>query len=424
MKKYKIDSISKYLKVLEENNISNYIYRGQNEPYFSIEASGFRPYMGGWNSDMIYDMPYVHTAFHDRVIGQLSSDEKKYFLAFCQHHGIPTNLVDVSYSPLVALFFACDGKGERKFTLSEFIGDKSIDDFEKDTSYHSIFIHNLINQAKKPFYSPFGQIYMLIKERLVNITDIIVELNDKNLFEELLVDEMLILKTFAVIKEHFKTIKSTTINNWLRNILTQYVEICEQQGMGLFSDELYLSIKSILLKGLNDITYEDIVGILGESYSKAELFQKFFNDEQLEEEKLNNTDIASLYTAILIETLDALKNAPIKTNIELDILFTYQPPQLFKRISSQQSFFIYQPYLYTNDGVYDYCELNIQSITPDIIVEIDNYSNILKELNLLGIDNGTIYGDIDNIAKSVLSSYGKLLKVWCKIKYWITLKDV
>lgn len=47
MKKYKVDSISKYLAVLEENNISNYIYRGQNEPYFSIEASGFRPYMGG-----------------------------------------------------------------------------------------------------------------------------------------------------------------------------------------------------------------------------------------------------------------------------------------------------------------------------------------------------------------------------------------
>lgn len=376
MKKYKVDSISKYLAVLEENNISSYIYRGQNEPYFSIEASGFRPYMGGWSSDMIYDMPHVHAAFHDRVIGQLSSDEKKYFLAFCQHHGIPTNLVDVSYSPLVALFFACDGKGERKFTLSEFIGDKSIDDFEKDTSYHSIFIHNLINQDKKPFYSPFGQIYMLNKERLVNITDIIVELNDKNLFEELL------------------------------------------------SDDLYLSIRSSLSTGLDGNPYKDIVNILGKSYSKSHLFQKFFSNEQLAKEKLDYTNIALLYTTILVETLYTLKNALIKTNIELDILFTYQPPQLFKRISSQQSFFIYQPYLYTNDGVYDYCELNIQSIPPDIIVEIDNYSNILKELNLLGIDNGTIYGDIDNIAKSVLSSSGKLLKVWYKIKYWITLKDV
>lgn len=411
MKKYKVDSISKYLEVLEENNISNYIYRGQNEPYFSIEASGFRPYMGGWNSDMIYDMPYVHTAFYDRVIGQLSSDEKKYFLAFCQHHGIPTNLVDVSYSPLVALFFACDGKGERKFTLSEFIGDKSIDDFEKDTSYHSILIDNLINEAKKPFYSPFAQIYMLNKERLVNITDVIVELNDKNLFEELLVNEMLIFKLFALIKEHFKTINANTLNDWLRNILDTYVEICELHGIGLLSDELYLSIKSSLSRGLDEITYKDIVQILEKSYSKADLFQKLFSKEQLTKQELDYVTIASLYIAILVEILDTLKNAPSKINIKLDIFFTYQPPQLFKRISSQQSFFIYQPYLYTNDGVYDYCELNIQSINPDIIVEIDNYSNIFKELNLLGIDNGTIYGDIDNIAKSVLSSSGKLLKV-------------
>lgn len=60
--------------------------------------------------------------------------------------------------------------------------------------------------------------------------------------------------------------------------------------------------------------------------------------------------------------------------------------------------------------MYDYCELNVQSINADIIIEIDNYLNILKELHILGIDKGTIYGDIDNIAKSILSSSGKLFK--------------
>lgn len=410
MKKYKVDSISKYLALIEKCNISDYIYRGQNESYFSIQASGFRPYLGGWDSDMIYDMPHLHAAFYNRVIGQLSLDEKKYFLAFCQHHGIPTNLVDVSYSPLVALFFACDGKGERKFTLSEFIGDKSIDDFEKDTSCHSMFIHNVINQAKKPFYSSYAQIYMLNKKRLINITDLVVELNGKNLFEELLTDEILTLKLLSLIKEHFKSIDSDTLNVWLKNILTEFVRIKELHGLALVPDELYLSVKSILSVGLSDIAYKDIIQLFEKTY-KSELYQSFFSHELLTTQKINYDTIASLYTIMLIEILDTLRNTPKKVNIDLDIYFTYQPPQLFKRISSQQSFFIYQPYLYTNDGVYNYCELNIQSINPDIIVEIDNYSNILKELNLLGIDNGTIYGDIDNIAKSVLSSSGKLLKV-------------
>lgn len=67
MKKYKVDSLSKYLALIEENIISDFIYRGQSEPYFSIQASGFRPYCGGWDSDMIYDMPYLHTSFYNRV---------------------------------------------------------------------------------------------------------------------------------------------------------------------------------------------------------------------------------------------------------------------------------------------------------------------------------------------------------------------
>ena len=79
MKKYKVDSLSKYLALIEENIISDFIYRGQSEPYFSIQASGFRPYCGGWDSDMIYDMPYLHTSFYNRVIGQLSEDERNIF---------------------------------------------------------------------------------------------------------------------------------------------------------------------------------------------------------------------------------------------------------------------------------------------------------------------------------------------------------
>lgn len=45
--------------------------------------------------------------FKREIYHRLSADEKKDFLAFAQHHGIPTNLIDFTRSPLVALFFAC-----------------------------------------------------------------------------------------------------------------------------------------------------------------------------------------------------------------------------------------------------------------------------------------------------------------------------
>ena len=236
----------------------------------------------------------------------------------------------------------------------------------------------------------------------------VVELNGKNLFEELLSDEIFTMKLFSLIKEHFKSIDSDTLNVWLKNILAEFVRIKELHGLASESDELYSSVKSILAE-LRNIAYKDILEFSEKTYN-AELYQKFFNHNPFVTTKIDYNTIASLYTIILIEIFDTLKNAPEKVNINLDIYFTYQPPQLFKRISSQQSFFIYQPYLYTNDGVYNYCELNIHSINPDILIEIDNYSNILKELYLLGIDDGTIFGDIDNIAKSVLNSSGKLFK--------------
>jgi len=123
---HKVKSISEYLSIIEELGISEYVYRGQNEPYYSIEASGFRPYLGGWDSDKIYDMEHLHSAFYNRIIGQISENQKKHFLAFCQHHGIPTNLVDMSYSPLVALFFACDGKNVQRFSIQEILGSSSL----------------------------------------------------------------------------------------------------------------------------------------------------------------------------------------------------------------------------------------------------------------------------------------------------------
>ncbi|GAB6084981.1 FRG domain-containing protein [Alkaliphilus crotonatoxidans] len=413
MKTYKAQSISEYLSILEGKGISEYIYRGQNEPYFSIKASGFRPYLGGWNSDKIYDMEYLHSAFYNRIIGQVSEHEKKYFLAFCQHHGIPTNLVDMSYSPLVALFFACDGKTEQKFSLQEFLGSSTLEELENDSSLQKMLIHNILNQARKPFHSPYAQTYVLKKQRLINITNIIIMLQGKSLFEELLTDYDIALALANSIHSHFRSVDITSLKDWTKNLLINYCNINEvYEEEDACTIELYKKIKSLLSKSedINIQDYHDLLQVISESDIENGIISALLKNTELLC-GINDCDIiALLYMILLVATLYELKNYPRKININLDIYFTYQPPELFGRISSQQSFFIYQPYIYTNDGVYNYCELNVQEIVPDILIEIDNYSNILQELNLLGIDNGTIYGDIDNIAKALLKS-GKLLKV-------------
>lgn len=409
---HKVKSISEYLSIIEELGISEYVYRGQNEPYYSIEASGFRPYLGGWDSDKIYDMEHLHSAFYNRIIGQISENQKKHFLAFCQHHGIPTNLVDMSYSPLVALFFACDGKNVQRFSIQEILGSSSLEDLENDNTVQKMFIHNLLNQANKPFYSPYAQTYLLSKQRLINITDIIIKLKGRSLFEEILVDKDISSTLSVSIHNHFQSIDITILQDWINNLLYTYCEINEAYGIYVWERALYEYIKDVLSKNQNlEIQdYQNILKVLSDASSMQTWMYPSITQVELSIRFKDRYTIASLYIGLLIDIVYGLKNFPSKINIDLDIYFTYQPPELFSRISSQQSFFVYQPYIFTNDGVYDYCELNIQSINPDVLIEVESYSTISEELDLIGINNGTIYGDIDNIAKALLKSSGKLLK--------------
>lgn len=54
-----MNSVSEYVKELESLGIDNYIYRGPNDLYFGIKANGFRPYLGGWNSDKIFNIDKI-----------------------------------------------------------------------------------------------------------------------------------------------------------------------------------------------------------------------------------------------------------------------------------------------------------------------------------------------------------------------------
>ena len=41
-----------------------------------------------------YNIDEISKNYYDKIVSKLTEEEKKYFLAFCQHYGIPTNLID------------------------------------------------------------------------------------------------------------------------------------------------------------------------------------------------------------------------------------------------------------------------------------------------------------------------------------------
>ena len=111
-----LQSFCMYLKkyCIAEADTENFIYcfRGHKSKSFEYKPSLLRNKGYVENEEYIKDEVITHypELFHEP--GNITIED----LAIMQHYGIPTDLIDVSLNPLVALFFATEkDKGKEKY---------------------------------------------------------------------------------------------------------------------------------------------------------------------------------------------------------------------------------------------------------------------------------------------------------------------
>lgn len=366
-----IRSLSEYIKYITDNNLKNFISRGENCKFENIVASAFR-----YSKPLNFYEPINN--FYNIIGNNITNMQKNNFVAFSQHHGIPTNLVDFSTSPLVSLFFSCYGnKSDYKEGYVYFIDKRKLININEDLIKYNI-LQMLLDQDARTT-SIIIQLYKYVDTHQYEISQLLTSFINKlkynedtrekyndvfNISDDLKDDEDFYDNCNRILREIIK------VNRDERNV-TDFI----------LQDDIIVNYKRITqpLYDLTQYVYFDIVLL-----------------------------IIVAIKVVLSEFCDfSVRKEEIK-EIELPFYFSYYPPNMLSRVSNQSSLFIYQ--MYYDDNLPDYyIDTNknriIQTIVPDYVVKIKNQNEILKDLDTLGINLKFIYNDYDNIAKYVTNKH-------------------
>ena len=350
VKVIEIDSLSKYIRYI--NKLENVLfYRGESEIFPLRQSSALRPYEFRWNSAKPYPFINMIDEFYKETAHKLNED-KVDFIAFAQHHGIPTNLLDISTSPLTALYFACQG-------------DKNTD----------------------------GVVYVGSDE-YIDVTNLIHQFQNQNLIEAIFSSapdklELLVPIFNQLKKEH---------PDYFAFLLDELIESYLYYFRSPFGDDEQKFYKKLKRRKFD---VWECIGYLRNTFEEIQEFPLDMYDEEI-----------YFYLALqFIFFRKALTNEEPIDSINFLPNMIYQPIMKFERGRNQQGLFLYQGYLTYIERVYNFRVLAKQHLYfQNIEFHIKNKAVILKELDKIGINKKTLFCDYDSIAQYITEKYSILNK--------------
>ena len=353
-----IKSLQKYLDVIEKYPSDNFWFRGENEQFKNRDAGAFRLYQNDSFKGHIFPFIQMKDEFYREIAYKLNNVDRQDFLAFAQHYGIPTNLLDMSEAPLISLFFACQENKE---------------------------------QVDK------GYVFLFERSKYIDITQLIQENSNINVIQEIFMNnnEELFVKLYSYFDEYSKQ-KTAEFSFFYKRLLAEIVLFLKENKKKLFPrlpNELWGLFSSKNKRNLDDL--------LKKHFETSSFFaRKLFNNVDANVSVLN-------YMFLIQAFFKLIRKSGVQNHPTISFLpkLLYQPTLTFERGMLQRGSFFFQAYCSYRDKVTDNHLLLKQDIQSDGCLEIHNRKSILQSLDNIGINIKTIFADYDNIALYIRRKY-------------------
>lgn len=374
-KEIKVTDLSNYFEELNKIDSQKYYFRGESERYNKITASIFRNNNIKEGPNKLLEL--MLNDFYREIAYDLGQVEKDNFLSYSQHHGLPTNLIDITTSPVNAAFFASDSyessencqgyihlfRKQDSLTLNEELQGTDVPNFLEE-------IRNKNPKFIKYLYIQISRIGLAkLLDLLYDTLSSIVKKNMKPPYSLTFTD--------STPKEEY-ILELEIIENFYNKFPISSLR--ENHGKNTSARKLLSAIHKPLMQNSRiSNSFNEFSNILAAEFGEKRNIER---------------NIIVWYLYFVWYSLEHFNNLPSLP------LFVYKPSINFDRMKSQDGLFLYQNSV--DRGSNDF---ESQLIQPSITFVLENKKKFYKQLDNIGINRLKLFHDADNIAEYIKSRY-------------------